>query len=407
MIRKQDQEFYLYAALFALAGIGVVLLFAVLGNREVGDLLGQWKLCAYAVRGVDPYPYIGASLSDVPQSVKDLGTLPGGFNASPWGLAVGNIYYFGFLDFAHVEACFLALCAVMWVCTVMCVYIKAREIMPDKRFVYLAVIVAAGSADFFITMHQKNVSGLIGCMLILAWVFCDDHPILTGILLGIAMTKPQCAGLVCLAFLLEKRFLPLVIGGLIDAAGWIYASVITGTGMIDLLMEFLAQGHKVVSGASWASRFYVGICTVFFDDFNNGLKFSMLAGIIFTAVFWYIYRRSSAPKYFSLCFACIAQTFWSYSSSSDHYVLLLPSIACLYIMMNSEQLSRRIFWVCTVFCLSWSEIFRSKKLWELVVGSECVFPTIRALKTTYYTLLILLAVVMYKRLAEIGRKQEL
>ena len=60
------------------------------------DFLGQWKLCAYALRGIDPYPLIGVETP----AVKELGIIPAYWGTTPYGLLLGNLFYAGFLAMA-------------------------------------------------------------------------------------------------------------------------------------------------------------------------------------------------------------------------------------------------------------------------------------------------------------------
>lgn len=61
------------------------------------DFHGQWALCAYTLRGIDPYPIIGLTTP----TLEDIGIIPAAWSTTPWGLILGNFFYPGFmtLDF--------------------------------------------------------------------------------------------------------------------------------------------------------------------------------------------------------------------------------------------------------------------------------------------------------------------
>ena len=145
------------------------------------------------------------------------------------------------------------------------------------------------------------------------------------------MTKPQESALICLAFLLQKRFMPLIVGALVDVAAWLWVSLHTGTSMFELLIEFFRAGDVFIT----RNTPYSGIFTTFIADHSLSLYFSMATGISLAATFGYFYsKHKNAPKIFDSCWAHMISVFWCYSTSSNHYILVLPSIACLYVMID-------------------------------------------------------------------------
>lgn len=344
----RDREFVIEAGIIALSGL--LLCFFLLFVREWvvrewdwTDFPGQWRICAYVLKGVDHYPYIG--VEEIPDAVKSVGVIPARWGAVPWGTVLGNVFYFGFLNVRDAGACYIALCVVSLTVTAIYVYRKANE-MGGRKFAYLSLLLSACAPYFIISMMGGNAGCIICCMLILVWIFCDKRPVIAGILLGLAMTKPQNALIICFALLLSKKFVPVIVAAVIDISAWLAASVLTGTGMIELLREFAA------TGAGGSGRFS-GIFTVFVQSGQLALILSMAAGIAFVFVMSCIFRRRSVsdPHSLSLCFSYVASTFWCYAFDNDNYVLLLPAIVCVYIMMNEKKAGRRIMWfVMSLYC---------------------------------------------------------
>lgn len=178
------------------------------------------------------------------------------------------------------------------------------------------------SLDFFISLHEGNAGGMVCAFLIMAWLLCDEHEYISGVLIAFAMTKPQDALIVCILMLVMKKIKPLVVGAVIDISAWGIVSFLTGKGMFELLNEFLFMpgrtGHPP----------FAGIFTILTDNFYAAAAMSMIAGIIF-AVALYMLLPDVTPKIFKAYPAFMAVTFWCYSFSNDRYVLILPACLCL------------------------------------------------------------------------------
>lgn len=401
LTKKTDYEFWIEAAFFALAGVGVVVLLFMFGLEKAIDIPHHWKYCAYTLRGIDPYPCAAAGI--IPEQAQDLGRLSTEYTATPWGLLLGSMYYFGFADIKLAIAYFYALCPVMLLITCACLYWKAGKICNDKKFAVLVLLMALSSPDFFISVASANASGIISCLLLMAWALRDDHPVVVGILLGFAMTKPQQAALICLAFLLQKRFMSLIVGALLDIVAWLWVSIHTGTGMFELLAEFLKSTDMFIYVNQ--GILYYGIFTSLFTDPSTALMFSMSAGIIFVVFFWYFYgKHKEAPEVFNLCWAYMASTFWSHSTMNC-YVLALPSAVCLYIMRRSEKLKSRIFWFVCCCYINFNEIFRSRKVFRVITGHMPTDDIRHAIYTAFYVGLIAVGVMLYFALTRESRKK--
>ena len=399
-MQRNSYEYYFYAALFGLLAVASIILLFATEKSAGGDMIGSWRLLAQLARGVNPYDYIGAS--ELPEVLKDIGTSDYSYNVTPWGLIIGNIYYFGFLELHTAIKCFLTLYAVSFALLLICLYFKAKEIYEDKGFILFLLLLTIGSPNFTVGIHARNVSGIFGCLLLIAWIICDDHPIITGIILGIVMTKPQEGGLICFAFLLQKRFLPLIIGAVIDIAAWFYMSVLTGRGMIELIQEFFSR-FSVAGGENRNS----GLFTLAFENPTIATICSMITGMILVIAFlryYSAYRKSDVPEEFSLCFAYMFSPIWCYSTNSAHFILLLPAIVCLYLMMRSEKIYQRLFWFGSSLYLMCGETFRSKQLFAFIMGYRPEKYTRELIASCYDVGLIILALIILFSLT--SRKQK-
>ncbi len=322
--------------------------------RIYQDFLGQWKLCAYTLRGIDPYPLIGA---EVP-AVEELGIIPANWGTTPYGLLLGNLFYAGFLamstaaqipstpmtinkeltayhsvnaTFEPAEIYFIVINGIVLLATAIIIFQQFKNL--SLKFAFTSALLAIFSAAQLIPMISTgNASSLICCLLILISLLQENYPKLSGILLAFAMVKPQIALIFCLTLLLMRRFKILFIAAAIDIAAWLIVSFMTNTSPIILLTEFLATG-------AGGSNNYAGIFTLFTaSDFKLAIMLSMLAGIIYVAIGHKLLSgcKISAFKFFP---ACIASTFWCYSFYNDFYILVLPVIVCVYVMIESKEIA--------------------------------------------------------------------
>ncbi len=390
-LQKDSYEYYFYtcvAWLFTIFSI-VVLIIMEAKQFRGGDNVMHWKILAYTLRGFDPY--LNMITQEIPEAVQDIGALDPAWGATPWGLILGNVYYLGFISLDKAKLCFLILCVVSLVVVLICLYFKAEKIYDDKRFVFLLIVIALGSTNFLSAINARNASGIISCMLLLAWILCDSYPVITGLLLGIAMSKPQDAALICFAFLLQKKFLPLIIAAVVDIAAWFYASVLTGSGMIKLLEEF-AYLNIIGQHSS-------GIFATLISNSSVSMFCSMATGIILTAICMYYSsheNKNNAPKDFSLCFGYIFTAFWCYSTNTNFYTLLFPIAVCLYFMMKSEKFYQRLFWFGICLFMNGFRNLSSKVFFYLILGR---FPEANeksfALTFGYLGLIIIAFIILF------------
>ncbi|MBQ3446073.1 MAG: hypothetical protein IJG37_00335 [Synergistaceae bacterium] len=92
-MNKDERDFAFAAGIIAFVGVSLSCFFPLVQGWGWTDFPGQWRSCAYVLRGVDHYPYIGAG--NIPDAVKDIGIIPATWNAVPWGTVLGNVFYFG------------------------------------------------------------------------------------------------------------------------------------------------------------------------------------------------------------------------------------------------------------------------------------------------------------------------
>ena len=340
---KFSRRNYLPLFLFAVLNIaGVIWMFH--DGVSWTDFPLQWRTCAYTLRGVDAY-----LMRDNVGYIPEIGTLGAGFHAVPWGCLLANVFYAGFLPYHSAEIYFIALYIAVIIGVSFLLYVKTKTL--SKELGIMSFIISLTSTNLFIAIHEGNAGGMICAFLVTAWLICDEHPYISGILIGLAMVKPQDAAIVCVAMLLMRRFVPVVVAAVIDVVAWAGTSYLVKRGMFELIKEFLFGSQRTNVGADVINPF-AGIFTLATDNFLLSVAASMIFGIIFVYV---MYRSLPAdmPEMFKIYPAFMAMTFWCYSYVLDNYVLIIPACICLWLMLKSAELSRFTFWMlCGLFCVN-------------------------------------------------------
>ena len=319
-------------------------------NTEVSyqDLFTQRIVCEYTLRGFDPYVYRGAENPPLPE----LGLINNGFHASPWGCLLGNLFYPGYLTYEQSRIYFFIVMTLLLILVSCVLYSETKDISQDLAVV--AFIISITSVDFLVSVHMGNAGFAICALIVIACLLCDKRPYLAGLCLGLAMIKPQSALLFCLAMLLMKKFIPLIVAAVIDIAAWFGTSLLVHKGMLELLQEFFLP-------SACAGMPNPGIFSLLFENQYHSLFFSMTLGIMFVIVFIKLLPKNSytANNYFKFFPMCIAASFWCYSYVYDKYIHVIPAIVCIFIIMNNKAIFKKFFFfIFALFCI-FSSIVRS------------------------------------------------
>ncbi|MBQ9479792.1 MAG: DUF2029 domain-containing protein, partial [Selenomonadaceae bacterium] len=204
----------------------------------------------------------------------------------------------------------------------------------SSRLGKLSIALFILPAPFIISLYWGNAGSILCCLLLICCVECDRRPILTGILLSLAMIKPQTALPFCILFLLQRRYKILLTAAAIDLGAWLIASALTATSPITLLIEML--NANVGGGKNFS-----GLMMVFFpDEPTKATCLSMLIGVIFLVV---MHRRSTDTNFLSMHPACVTVSFWSYTTGNEGLIMTLPALCCFLIMLESDE--RRLMWL--------------------------------------------------------------
>ncbi len=336
---------YFMFAFFAVLSLFSYYYIFFIGHRgQAGltwcDFITQRAVCEYTLKGFNVYALRGTSFAE---------DIYMGFHAVPWGCFLGNIFYPGFLSLEAGKIYFLFMNITVLIAASYIFYRKAKAVSGELGF--FALMMSLLSVDFLFALYMGNGGFIVCAFMLIAWALCDEHPYLAGALIGLAMIKPQTAGLFCLSMLLMKHIKPLIIGAAVDIAAWLAVSVITNTGMLELLYEFLFSSDSL-------SMTNAGVFSFAFSNQLVSMGMSMMLGIIFVSVLQ-AYTPENVPEYFRIYPAMLASAFWCYGNITEGYVLLLPAVICLWMMMKQHSELKRFTWFSLCVWCAYGPVIRS------------------------------------------------
>lgn len=362
----------------------IFMLVTMLGRAAIFyDFDGQWALNAYALNGLDPYQVRGLETP----LIEEIGTIRFDWSTMPWGLVLGNFFYPGFLS-ATSAAIYLIVMNVFFLLITARYLAKNLKVGLDGRIIFL-VTTTAFLAHFAISTCFGNAGAIICCLLIICCLQADESPIFAGMLLSLAMVKPQVALPICFALLLRKNFKVLLTAAAIDLAAWLVACVMTGELPWILLRESLTSG-------AGGDGVFSGLFTLIFPE-NKSLAMltSMTAGALFI---WLTFRDE---KNFWMCPACLTTTFFAYSFWNEFFILILPALMCLKFAVRAEIFREKIFWLATVIFMASAPYAMFLSLKNLLVDSPNVFWLTR---TIFAVVIIVIGFLMARQIDSACKK---
>lgn len=313
------------------------------------DFNGQWSLCAYTLRGVNPFTIIGERTPLIPE----IGTVTIGFGTTPWGLILGQLFYPGFLSESIARLYFAALYIVVAIAMTMLIYRQyGAQLKANKATGCLLCLL---SLSYWFSFDQGNAGGLFCAAALISVLLADKNFVVSGVCIAFAMIKPQVALLVCIAMLIYGKLKPLIVGAVIDVIAWIVAAIVTHTSVFDLLSAVFNSG---IGGPEQDQ--YVGIFTVLIDSFpeaftvNGCMYMSMLFGLILTVVMTLCIKRLTSEVMFVMAPAFAITSFWSYSWNNDKFILFVPVLAFL-LLYAKEKSNIKYLWIIIAFAFAFEK----------------------------------------------------
>lgn len=346
---SQDKAPALLIILLTLCSlICIILCFCIKGYSGY-DINGHWRITAYALSGYNPYELIGQ-----PAQIDEIGAVPAAFSTVPWGCIFGSIFYAGFLPikWAHVYVFTFHFVAVVGLLLVLC---KRFYGVFSRYHIIVLLLLPFAQFSFMYSLRYGNAGGIICCLLMIAFFLEERHPILSGIFLGMAMMKPQIAGIICIVFLLKKQWKTLFVAAGFVFSGWISTSIVVDVDPLQLLEQTFSSGTA-------APTQYLGLLNnLKYADIDSTyiMLINVLIGCFYT-VGMYFYMRKHSPidkdSIFVYIPSCIASVFWIYKNGTDYMILVFVAIFFVLLCMKKALLRRD--YLLSILCIVYVEMSR-------------------------------------------------
>lgn len=186
-------------------------------------------------------------------------------------------------------------------------------------------------SSWYITdwIQMGNNAGIVCFLTISAICLLDEHEMLSGILMGVAMIKPQIVLPFYVVFLIEKKWKVIGTSAVIVTFSWFASVLITGISPMRQLsnvlnMRVAMKGNYLVYGIFDSLR-YRGISTTVV------LFISMAIGIICCIGATAFLKKKELPQnlFFLYMVPAVVSVFWCYKSQCDYIIWMMKPFALL------------------------------------------------------------------------------
>lgn len=344
-MENRQTRYRLLLALFALCAVVCLGVVCILGFSFF-DLVGHWRICRYTLAGINPYEMIGRT--------GPYGEIPPGFSTVPWSCFLGSAFYGGFLPLKHVWIYSISLHLLAAGATSVALCRAAGPLLKNREW-FPAALAVFVHFSYAYSLAMGNAGGILCCLLMLSILLAGKRPWLSGLLLALAMVKPQVTAVVCVIYLLNRRWKPLFFAAAIDIAGWAVTCLLTKTDPSTLLLQTFSSGTA-------SDGQYLGLLSALRflgTDSSLILLMNMALGLAYAVGGWLYLRRHSGLSAGSPALylpACVASTFWMYKNGTDYSILSFCVFLFLLLVLNTST-DRKDFWL-SYLCIAYGMLSR-------------------------------------------------
>ncbi|MDR1797897.1 MAG: DUF2029 domain-containing protein [Clostridiales Family XIII bacterium] len=299
-----------------------------LGGISSGDLRGHWHINSYAIHGTDPYKLFGEDVV---------------FTQMPWSLILGNLFYAGFLPVSLAVIWMLVLHIALAI--VLMLVVKKRWAIQGSAWIIILGTVL-GNAAFYYSMQLGNFAAPIAMITIIAILYTDEKPVLAGVLMGLALMKPQISMIFCLVWLMKRKWKPLFAAAALVVLGVALSAIVTNTSPVTLFAEFLSNPLQASTG-------YLGLFT-FLQYLGVGqttvVLLSMLLGAAYVLCLTSLVGKTN--NIFAMYMpAAFASCFWNFKNGTDYAILVIAAFLVISLLLQVSEHRLPL-----LFCLLYAEL---------------------------------------------------
>lgn len=315
----------------------------------------QRLLNAYTLKHINPY-IDKSALSNT------IGKIPEDYATSPWGLTLQNVFYLPFTK-SKYAALYLVCLSIIVLILLYKVTVRYFKNITRERLFVISIIYST-FLSIMMALESGNMSAILCCFVIYIVLYHKEHPVVSGIMLGFCLIKPQMCLLICIVILLERELLPLIIAAILDMIGYAATCILLNTNPIVLLEQFLHCNVGFTDGVTPSYGIFSFLFMFNIPSFVV-LYLSMLIGIILTILGYYIMKNKRIENpyikniaLFTPSLLCLQ--FWSYSWNLDKTVIIPVIILMTIIYLNISLYVIPIFFC--ILCLQLSPVLFTEQI---------------------------------------------
>lgn len=263
----------------------------------------RWKESQYVLEGINPFDMAYLSLDDF-SSIKEMGALPAFAGNLPWVYILSNAVLPGFIfSWPVAKLVSMILYGLIAAISAVCLYqyllrfLHKRGIEDHKnRIALMCVSCFFAQMAVLSALKWGNHAFVVNaCLIIFITLDHDKNFLLSGLVLALAMLKPQVSFLFFIPLLLKKQWKPILTAAVIVVAASLGAAFLVRENPIGMLTQMYAQGIDYKDAGQ--SAIYYGLfdfLTVFNVSPQIFMPPQMLLGII--ATFFLCNRYKNSPS---------------------------------------------------------------------------------------------------------------
>lgn len=203
----------------------------------------------------------------------------------------------------------LALDFIAPLVTALCMgrFLLRHRYVQDKYMAVLASLLVFAPSMWANAVLFGNQSGIVCCCVILSMCVLEDSETLAGLLLAVAMCKPQVAFVFLFPLLCKKHWKAITVTSGTVLGSWLLAAILTESSPISMLTDIMDQGLSYNTSYYGLFNFLLG--------FGISTKVVLLldvavGGVILLAAAAWMFRKSwimtgcsgtPLPRWFPLC----------------------------------------------------------------------------------------------------------
>lgn len=287
------------------------------------DLRLRWTEAQYFIRGINPaavsfrYQDRGepGSSTTVPEGLADVGWPE--MTAYPPTSTLTQLMLFGW----PLEASRLAFVVVNLLSLAVLAWWAGRAVEGGWAENTLMAGMALANLGYSQSVINGNYGVIVMAALVGAIVIRDRHPILSGVLLGIALVKPTMSGPFALLFLHERRYRGLLVCAVYLVASLLLTMYLTGDGARTLIAQSIEGMSRFSTGgyALWKMFTAAGLV--------KPLALALNGLVLIVPFLVWITRTANPFSLTALAVTAIVARLFTYHNSVDNVLVSFVAVA--------------------------------------------------------------------------------